>query len=57
VLVDRVFNCSVSPYDDGYCIISVNCSFYTQDSNHAGKYKYLDLCLIDKNKYEHESVQ
>ena len=57
MLVDRVFNCSVSPYDDGYCIISVNCSFYTQDSNHAGKYKYLDLCLIDKNKYEHESVQ
>ena len=38
-------------------IFSVNCSFYTQDSNHAGKYKYLDLGLIDKIKYEHESVQ
>ena len=47
-LVDRIFNCSVSPYDDGYRIFSVNCSFYTEDSNHAGKYKHLDLGLSIK---------
>jgi hypothetical protein len=54
VFVERIFNCYVSPYDGEYRIFSINCSFYSRNSNHAGKYKYLDLGVIDKNKYEHE---